>query len=176
MRFDVQRKDAYAALFTEGRPAVEGVARAVAQLDGSVEEAGVSRSTAAVERILKVLSRAQCTAFAAGGPVAKRRVQGVEDAPWWNESCALARTAVMACERRSDAFRAARSVYHRAKCDAIQADRLRYFESLVEGPGSSNSRALGISPRGCGFVSHPEQFFRPSHAFDLTRPGSGIPL
>ncbi len=24
-------------------------------------------------------------------------------------------------------------------------------------PGSSKSRALGVSPRGCGFVSHPEQ-------------------
>jgi hypothetical protein len=48
--------------------------------------------------------------------------------------------------------------------------------SSARRPGSSKSRALGISPRGCGFVSHPEQFFRPSHAVKLTRPSSGIPL
>jgi hypothetical protein len=31
-------------------------------------------------------------------------------------------------------------------------------------PGSLKSRALGIPPRVCGFVSHPEHIFRPSHA------------
>jgi hypothetical protein len=36
--------------------------------------------------------------------------------------------------------------------------------------GSSKSRALGIPPRGCGFVSLPEHIFRPSHAVKLTRP------
>ncbi len=31
-------------------------------------------------------------------------------------------------------------------------------------PGSLKCRALSVPPRGCGFVSHPEQILRPSHA------------
>ena len=131
VRFDMQRKDAYAALFAEGMPSVEGVARATAQLDGPVGEGDASCSSVAVERILKVLTRALRQAFA-GGQSVRQRLRGVEDAPWWNASCAQARAAMMACERRSAAFRAARRVYHRAKCDAIKAFRLAHFEALVE--------------------------------------------
>jgi hypothetical protein len=127
--FDMQRKDAYAALFVEDAPIVAGVARAVSQLGDVADGEEVSRSSAAVDRILKLLTRAKRQAFAGG---AVRRVQGVEDAPWWNESCLQARRAMMACERRSDAFRAARRVYHRAKCDAIRAYRLQHFEAVVE--------------------------------------------
>jgi hypothetical protein len=39
---------------------------------------------------------------------------------------------------------------------AVQPRRPTYMP-FVCCPGSSKSRALGISPRGCGFVSHPEQ-------------------
>jgi hypothetical protein len=62
---------------------------------------------------------------------------------------------------------------HITSCE--EKDHSRLLSRVVR-PGSSKSRALGISPRGCWFVSHPEQFFRPSHAVKLTRPGSGIPL
>ncbi len=73
------------------------------------------------------------------------RLRRVEDAEWWDAACAQARAAMMACERRSAAFRAARRVYHRAKCDAIKAFRLHHLWQLWRSAEGTRARY----GRGC---------------------------
>ena len=142
-RFDVRKSGAYAAIFQDSECAeLRKIAEVMCRL-GLSSAAGGLTSTDAVERLGKVLYRAMDRAFGRG-ITDTRRVRGQEDAPWWTEDLANARTEMLGHKAQmratgtlhDDAARAEfsrlRTRYQRMRREARERHKIAHFTQFLD--------------------------------------------